>query len=344
MYKEKHPLKSICLLRLSSLGDVTHMIPIINTIKNVNHKTNITWIINKTEYELVKNIENISFVVIDKKKIYKSLKQLYELRRSMTFDVLLHMQVSFRSNVFSMMVKSNRKIGYNKYLSKNLHSLLNYEEIDCKTPMHVLDTFFCFLKKVSINDKRLDWSMNIIKDDLQKKLVSSKYIVINPFTSSHKFNYREWELEQYKDVSEFLYNRYQMRTIVVGGSSKYEINSSKTFNGIHYIDNFVAKTNLEELYVILENCHMYIGPDSGTLHIASMLNKPVIGLYATSNPKRTGPYRNMQYTINKYPDALRIFENKNEEDVEWGYRVRNKQAMSLIKIEDVKTMIKKVMS
>ena len=71
MYKEKHPLKSICLLRLSSLGDVTHMIPIINTIKNVNHKTNITWIINKTEYELVKNIENISFVVIDKKKIYK---------------------------------------------------------------------------------------------------------------------------------------------------------------------------------------------------------------------------------------------------------------------------------
>ena len=60
--------------------------------------------------------------------------------------------------------------------------------------------------------------------------------------------------------------------------------------------------------------------------------------------KRTGPYRNMQYTINKYPHALRIFENKNEEDVEWGYRVRNKQAMSLIKIEDVKTMIKKVMS
>ena len=78
--------------------------------------------------------------------------------------------------------------------------------------------------------------------------------------------------------------------------------------------------------------------------MASMLHKPVVGLYATSNPKRTGPYRNMKYTINKYPDALKIFENKSEDDVQWGFRVRNKKAMSLIKIEDVKAMINKIMS
>ena len=64
MYKEKYPLKSVCLLRLSSLGDVTHMIPIVNTIKNENPKINITWIINKTEYELVKNIKNVTWLVI----------------------------------------------------------------------------------------------------------------------------------------------------------------------------------------------------------------------------------------------------------------------------------------
>ncbi len=342
MYKEKHPLKSICLLRLSSLGDITHMIPIINTIKNQNHSIDITWIINKTEYELVKNIKNVRFVVIDKRKTYKSIKQLYKLR-SITFDVLLHMQVSLRSNIFSMMIKSNRKIGYNKYLSKNLHSLLNYEEIDCRADTHVLDTFFCFLKKISINDEKLDWSLNIADNDLQRKFVDLNYAVINPFTSSRRFNYREWDLENYKDISKYLYNKYQTRTIVVGGSSKYEIDKSKTFNGINYIDNFVAETNLEELYIMLQNCNLYIGPDSGTLHIASMLKRPVVGLYATSNPKRTGPYKNMEYTINKYPEALRVFENKSEDDIKWGFRVRNKNAMSLIKIGDVKNMIDKIM-
>ena len=148
MYKEKYPLKSVCLLRLSSLGDITHMIPIVNTIKNENPKINITWIINKTEYELVKNIKNVTFIVVDKTKLIKTVKQLYELRSSITFDVLLHMQVSLRSNIFSMLIKSKRKIGYNKCLSKNLHSLLGHEEIDCEEKVHVLDTFFCFLKKI----------------------------------------------------------------------------------------------------------------------------------------------------------------------------------------------------
>ena len=342
MYKEKHLLKSICLLRLSSLGDITHMIPIINTIKNENHSIDITWIINKTEYELVKNIKNVRFVVINKQKTYKSIKQLYKLR-SITFDVLLHMQVSFRSNIFSMMIKSNRKIGFNKCLSKNLHSLLNYEEINCKSNTHVLDSFFCFLKKISINDEKLDWSLNIADNDLQRKFIDLNYVVINPFTSSRRFNYREWDLENYKDISKYLYNKYETRTIVVGSSSKYEIDKSKTFNGINYIDNFVAETNLEELYIMLQACKLYIGPDSGTLHIASMLKRPVVGLYATSNPKRTGPYKNMEYTINKYPEALRVFENKSEDDVKWGFRVRNKNAMSLIKIGDVKNMIDKIM-
>ena len=58
--------KSICIIRLSSIGDITHMIPIIQTLKYYLPKTNLTWVIGKTEYSLVKNIKNIDFVVIDK--------------------------------------------------------------------------------------------------------------------------------------------------------------------------------------------------------------------------------------------------------------------------------------
>ena len=60
------PLKSICILRLSSIGDVTHIVPIINTIKKNSVETSITWVIGSTEYELVKTMPNINFIVIDK--------------------------------------------------------------------------------------------------------------------------------------------------------------------------------------------------------------------------------------------------------------------------------------
>jgi len=97
----------------------------------------------------------------------------------------------------------------------------------------------------------------------------------------------------------------------------------------------LGKTNLSELYNILRNCELYIGPDSGTLHIASMLNKPVIGLFATSNPERTGPIGNMKYTVNKYPKALMEFHKLTVNQAKWGKRIRNKNAMDLITVEEV---------
>ena len=60
------PLKSICILRLSSIGDVTHIVPIINTIKKNSVETSITWVIGSTEYELVKTMPNLNFIVMDK--------------------------------------------------------------------------------------------------------------------------------------------------------------------------------------------------------------------------------------------------------------------------------------
>jgi heptosyltransferase I len=74
-----------------------------------------------------------------------------------------------------------------------------------------------------------------------------------------------------------------------------------------------------------------------------MLLKPVIGLYATSNPLRTGPYYEMKYTINKYPEALMIFNKKTKNSAKWGERIRNKSAMSLIKTQDVINSIDKIL-
>ena len=75
-----------------------------------------------------------------------------------------------------------------------------------------------------------------------------------------------------------------------------------------------------------------------------MLALPIIGLYATSNPKRTGPYSNLEYTIDKYERAILKFSEKSIENARWGERVRNKGAMKLILLDDVKLMIKKIVS
>ena len=94
----------------------------------------------------------------------------------------------------------------------------------------------------------------------------------------------------------------------------------------------------------LQDSEFYLGPDSGTLHIASMLKKKIIGLYATSNPYRTGPFKNMSHTINLYPKAVKIYLNSDINSITWGKRVRSREAMNLITIDDVKNKVNEILS
>ena len=116
--------------------------PIINTIKKNSVETSITWVIGSTEYELVKTMPNINFIVIDKNNFFDSVKKLRNLNNGNPFDVLLHMQVSLRSNLLSMFISANRKIGFNKKLSKNFHTLFIDESIKEKNNQHVLEYIY----------------------------------------------------------------------------------------------------------------------------------------------------------------------------------------------------------
>ena len=67
MNKENNTSISICILRLSAIGDITHIIPIVSTLQKYYKKCDITWVIGKTEYQLVKKLDNvIALFVLEK--------------------------------------------------------------------------------------------------------------------------------------------------------------------------------------------------------------------------------------------------------------------------------------
>ena len=69
--------------------------------------------------------------------------------------------------------------------------------------------------------------------------------------------------------------------------------------------------------------------------MATCVGTPVIGIYATSNPQRTGPYLSQRWVVNKYPEALRVDGGKSVDEVSWGQRVRSPDAMDLITVAEV---------
>jgi heptosyltransferase I len=92
---------------------------------------------------------------------------------------------------------------------------------------------------------------------------------------------------------------------------------------------------LKQLLALLDRADVLVCPDSGPAHMATAVGTPVIGLYATSNRFRTGPYLSQRWVVDRYPDAVRAEFGAGVDQVPWGVRVRDPDAMDLIKVEEV---------
>jgi len=104
--------RSICILRLSALGDATHVVPMIGTLRRAFPGVAITWIVGKLEHRLVGDLPGVEFVVVDKQQGAAAFGVLRRALRGRRFDVLLQCQVALRANLLSALVRADRRIGY----------------------------------------------------------------------------------------------------------------------------------------------------------------------------------------------------------------------------------------
>lgn len=339
---------SICILRLSAIGDVSHVLPTIHTIKHAWPETAISWIIGSLEYQAVKHIKGIEFILFDKRKGWKALLDLRKKLRGRSFDVLLHMQVSLRASLASLAVKAPLRLGFDRQRARNLQWLFTNRRIAAVPRQHVLDSFLEFPRALGIEETHLTWGLNIDAEEARRVVqtfqLPANYAVINPCSSSRIRNYRNWSAESYARIIAFLADKYQLATVLTGGPSDKEkqVAASICQRCTTEVQNCVGRTSLPELLVILQQAQLVIAPDTGPLHLANALDIPTIGLFATSNPLRTGPYSNQPLCVNQYPAAAREEFGRDPETLKWGTRVRNPEAMKRIEVAQVAAKIAQI--
>ena len=342
------PPESLCILRLSAIGDVTHVLPIVRTLQSVWPTTNITWIIGKAEAALVGDIEGIEFIVFDKKEGVRAYSKLRSKLSGRRFNFLLHMQVALRASIASLMIRADTKIGYDRARSRDFQSWFTNTTISGPTRVHVIDTFFQFLQTLGIDERIMQWDIPISEDDItfaRKTLNGKPTLVINPCTSVRANNWRNWDIKRYAEVIDYAAETYGLNTVLTGGPAPDERKFGEAIaeQADSPINNMIGKSTLKQLQAILSAATVVIAPDTGPAHMAAASGVPVIGLYASSNPQRTGPYNSLKWTVNKYPQALHQFDQRDIAGAPWGKRVRATEVMDIITAQEVSDMLDKVM-
>lgn len=335
---------------MSALGDITHTLPVLRTLQKHWPATSITWIIGKTEYELVKDIDGVEFIIFDKSRGLSAYNDLRRQLKGHRFDILLHMQLSIRASLASVFVPARIKLGFDKKRAKDLQWLFTNHKIKpSSTRQHVVDSFLEFPRYFGL-EPVMEWNLptsSAARDSLRHNMAGDKeFAVINPCALAKSRDWRDWTSKGYAAVADYLAGQLGMTVVLTGGPSTREKNVADTIFSLCQEKpmDLVGKTSIPELVAILDMARLVIAPDTGPAHIANAVGTPVIGLYASTNPERAGPYRFRKYWVNKYPQALETYYQTSVGDAPWGKRVQHAEGMSLITSEEVIKMVDKLLS
>lgn len=329
--------QSLCLLRLSALGDVTHVVPLVRTLQRHWPQARLHWVIDKGGFKLLEGLEGVTFHTYDKKTGLAGMRALRAELPAEGFDALLQMQVALRANLLSAFIRARRRIGYDRSRSKDLHGLVINERIPDRPGIHVLDAIGSFCEPLGLKQTGVTWDLPVPADahawaHAQWPTDAMRTLVISPCSSHER---RNWYADRYAAVADHAAAQ-GWRIVLCGGRSDLERRTADAIIGAMRAPalDLVGKDTLKQLPALLARADLVMTPDSGPMHIANAMGTAVLGLHAASNTLRSGPYSSVRYCVDRYDDAARRYRGKAASELKWGAKIEHDGVMALITVED----------
>jgi heptosyltransferase I len=342
------PPESICILRLSALGDVCHVLPVVRTLQDAWPQTRLTWILGKLEHKLLGHLPGIEFVVFDKKAGAAGYRALRTRLANRRFDALLHMQLALRASLAAALVPARWKVGFDRARAREAQWLFTNVQIAPRTREHVLDSLFGFAERLGITARSMRWDIPLQGGALEYAAraipdATRPTLVVSP-CSSHAL--RNWRAERYAALADHAVARHGMEVLLCGGRSDLELEYGRAIEQ-HMRQpcrNLIGQDTLLEFLATLQRATVLVSPDSGPAHMATTVGTPVIGLYAATNPQRSGPYYSRQWCVDRYALAATRFLNRSANRLPWTEKIERPGVMDLIEVDDAVEKLDELMA
>lgn len=328
--------RSICLLRLSALGDATHVVPLVRTLQRGFPGVKLAWIIGKGEARLLEGLDGVEFIVHDKRAGWRGVRELREKLAGRRFDVLLQLQLALRANLMSSLVRADRRIGFDRGRSKEGHGLFVNERI-APGGHHVLDVLGSFCAPLGLRQDVVEWNLPVPDADrgwaAAQWPAERKTLLVSP-CSSHPL--RNWSADRYAAVAEHAAAQ-GWRIVLSGGRSDLERQTADAIAAAMQapVLDLVGKDTLKQALALFERADLVLTPDAGPLHMANAMGTAVLGLHACTDAERSGAHSDRRWSVNRYDEAARKFLHKPASALPWGKRVEFPGVMDLITVDEV---------
>lgn len=287
--------KKILIIKPSSLGDIIHSLPFLNSIRKCFPQAEIHWVVAKPFAQLLEAHPMIQKLwVVDKDGWKTSLRhtisearELFKGLKKEDFDIAIDLQGLLRSGIIAYASGAKMRIGLKGFKEAregswvfHTHRVPTGEKL-----VHAVDRYLKVAEFLGcdVSEKRFplppaqDFPMNF----------QGHYAVLVP---GARWQSKRWSAENFSRIAILLKKDLGLKSVIIGTKADeetaLEIVSASEGSAV----SLAGKTSLRQLIDIISNSSVVISTDSGPMHIASALNKPVFAIFGATSPERTGPY------------------------------------------------------
>jgi lipopolysaccharide heptosyltransferase I len=292
--------KRILIVKLSSIGDVVHTLPVLSALRKKYPESYIAWVVKKKAADIIIDHPHLNEIIL-----YEGIRKTAQRLRSLKFDLVIDLQGLFRSGLLTFLSGSKTRLGFSRANSRELSYLfLNQRVTPGEEDRHVIDKNLSLLRPLGIDTKEKEFIIPVFNENREyiahflkgEGIVPSDSLVaLNPGAS---WPSKLWPEEKWAELADCLIEKLRTKIIFLWGPGEKEV-----------VDRIVAKmknkpiisckTNLKELTCLISECKLFVGGETGPLHIACALNIPSVALIGPTDSIRNGPYGEGHMVIEK---------------------------------------------
>lgn len=303
---------NLCIVMMSAVGDAVHVLPVINALKRANPSTRITWVLQPGPAALVRRHRSVDeIVVFDRARGLIAFADVARELRKRPFDLVINLQVYFKAGIVTAFTQAPIKLGFDRARARDFNWLFTNTKIPASPVQHVQDQYLEFLTALGVPADPFEWDLGpwTNEREWQRSFASSIKRPVASIVVATSKPEKDWFPERWAEVADALHEQYGMQVVLVGGRSERELAAERiVMEKAKHKPRSELGSGLRNLVSILDASSLVLSPDTGPLHMAVALDRPVISLMGYTNPKRTGPYRRFQdLIVDAYGDPGEIY-------------------------------------
>lgn len=294
------PFSKVLIIKLSSLGDIIHTLPSLEKLRKKYPFAQIDWLVEERFYDILKGnplIDKIYFLRFRspvKKNKWKIFFNTMKAIKSNKYDVAIDFQGLIKSSFFTFLSGAKYKLGFTErdLREKQAKYFYNIMPTQSYENGHIISKNLSLLSMLDIYENEAyvgkiyipELEELKINEEIKKRGIQ-KYYIVHPWAG---WKSKQWSLKNYAELIKKIYINHRLKAMITWAPHEY-IKAREFLKHCGEAAILSFASSIGELAALIKNSLMVIGGDTGPIHIADAMKKPIIALYGPTDPHRTGP-------------------------------------------------------